>query len=139
MGSVDRIDIAPGTPIDLGADVIGLSRADGIAGLMPSSAGGPPKRLDGHTIGFGEIRADNLPPHAGEMHPDGDEVLVMTSGYIDVVLELPDGTRTVRVGPGQALVVPRGVWHLIECVEPGQLLNITPGPGGEYRPLPTAE
>ena len=136
MGSDGRTDIAPGTVVDLGGEVIGLSRVDGIAGLMPSSAGGPPERLDGHTIGYGAITSDNLPPHAGEMHPDGDEVLVMTSGCIDVVLELPDGTRTVRVGPGQALVVPRGVWHLIECVEPGRLLNITPGPNGEYRPLP---
>ncbi len=138
MGIDGRSDITPGTVVDLGAEVIGLSRVDGAAGLMPPSAGGPPRRLDGHTISFGPIRSDNLPPHAGEMHPDGDEVLVLASGCIDVVLELPDGTRTVRVGPGEALVVPRGVWHLIQCVEPGQLLNITPGPIGEYRPLPNA-
>ena len=135
MGPDDPADITPGTVVDLGVEVIGVSRADGSAGLMPSSAGGPPKRLDGHTIGFGAITHDNLPPHAGEMHPDGDEVLVMASGCIDVVLELPEGTRTVRVGPGEALVVPRGIWHLIRCVEPGQLLNVTPGPNGEYRPL----
>jgi mannose-6-phosphate isomerase-like protein (cupin superfamily) len=138
VGSDDRTDIAPGTIVDLRSEVIGLSRADGVAGLMPPSAGGPPKRLDGHTIGFGEITSDNLPPHAGEMHPDGDEVLVMASGCIDVVLEFPGGTRTVRVDAGEALVVPRGIWHLIRCVEPGQLLNITPGPRGEYRPLPAA-
>jgi mannose-6-phosphate isomerase-like protein (cupin superfamily) len=132
----DRVAIVPGGVIELASEVIGLSRADGSAGLMPRSAGGPPKRIEGHTIGFGTITHDNLPPHAGEMHPDGDEVLVMTSGCVDVVLELPDGTRTVRVGPGQALVVPAGVWHLISCVEPGELLNITPGPRGEHRPLP---
>lgn len=136
MGSDDRTELAAGAVVDLTVDVIGLSRADGTAAPMPPSEGGPPKRLDGHTIGFGPISSDNLPPHAGEMHPDGDEVLVMASGCIDVVLELPGGTRTVRVGPGEALVVPQGVWHLIECVEPGQLLNVTPGPNGEYRPLP---
>ena len=139
MASDDRRRIAPGSVVDLGAEVIGLSRTDGTAALMPPRAGGPPERLDGHTIGFGTITSDNLPPHAGEMHPDGDEVLVMASGCIDVVLELPDGTRTVRVGPGQALVVPRGIWHLIRCVEPGELLNITPGPNGEYRPLLNAD
>jgi mannose-6-phosphate isomerase-like protein (cupin superfamily) len=132
----DRTDIEPGVVVDLSTEVIGLSRVDGSAALMPSSAGGPPKRLDGHTIGFGMITSDNLPPHAGEMHPDGDEVLVMTSGCIEVDLELPDGTRTVRLGSGEALVVPRGVWHLIRCVEPGRLLNVTPGPSGEYRELP---
>jgi mannose-6-phosphate isomerase-like protein (cupin superfamily) len=135
----DRTQVAPGAVVDLRSKVIGLSRVDGTAGLMPPSAGGPPKRFDGHTIGFGSITSDGLPPHAGEMHPDGDEVLVMVSGSIDVVLELPDGTRTVRVGSGEAMVVPQGVWHLIRCVEPGHLVNITPGPGGEYRPLPATD
>jgi len=46
------------------------------------------------------------------------------------------GTEIV---PGEALVVPRGVWHLIECVEPGRMINITPGPRGEHRPLPAAD
>jgi hypothetical protein len=32
-------------------------------------------------------------------------------------------------------VVPRGVWHRVLLVEPSQLLHITPGPGGEHRPL----
>jgi mannose-6-phosphate isomerase-like protein (cupin superfamily) len=133
-----RTEISPGAVVDLRSEVIGLSRADGTAGLMPPSAGGPPKRFDGHTIGLGAISSDGMPPHGGEMHPDGDEVLVMVSGCIDVDLELPDGVRSVRVGPGESLVVPQGVWHLIRCVEPGQLLNITPGPNGEYRPLPAS-
>lgn len=128
-------EIAPGTVIDLTADVIGLT-GDGLAGLMVPSDGGPPTRLDGHTIGLGTIRSDNMPPQAGEMHPDGDEILLMISGRIDVHLELDDGTKTVRVGPGEALVVPRGIWHLIDSIEPGQLVNITPGPNGEHRPLP---
>lgn len=69
------------------------------------------------------------------MHSDGDEVLILRSGAIDVDLELGSGMQTVRLGAGQALVVLRGVWHLIRLVEPGQLVNITPGPRGEHRPL----
>lgn len=126
-------DIAPGTVIDLGGEVIGL-QANGIARLMAHAAG-PPLRLDGHTIGLGMLAADTMPPHNGEMHPDGDEVLIMVSGVIDVDLELEAGTQTVRLGAGQALVVPEGVWHLIHLIEPGQLVNITPGPSGDYRPL----
>lgn len=68
MTSGPSIEIAPGTVIDLTNDVIGLRR-DGAARLMPPSRGGPPKRLDGHTIGFGSISADTMPPHAGEHHP----------------------------------------------------------------------
>ena len=37
---------------------------------------------------------------------------------------------------GEGLAVPRGVWHLVHVEEPGQLVHITPGPGGEHRPLP---
>lgn len=128
--------IGQGTVIDLAGEVIGLRRDDGGACLMPSMGGGPPKRLDGHTIALGEISADSLPPHAGERHPDGDEILILVSGRISVHLELPDGDATVEVGAGEALVVPRGVWHLIDVIEAGQLVNITPGPEGEYRPLP---
>ncbi|MEZ5382488.1 MAG: cupin domain-containing protein [Microthrixaceae bacterium] len=125
--------IVPGTVIDLEGEVIGL-RADGIARLMAHAAG-PPLRLDGHTIGLSRLTGDTMPPHNGEMHPDGDEVLIMVSGAIDVDLELDAGAETVRVDPGQALIVPQGVWHLIRLVEPGQLVNITPGPRGDYRPL----
>lgn len=137
MNPETSTEIVPGTVIDLTTDVIGL-RDDGSARLMAPSEGGPPTRLDGHTIALGTIRSDNMPPHAGERHPDGDEILLMISGRIDVHLELDDGDQTVRVGPGEALVVPRGVWHLIDSVEPGQLVNITPGPNGEHRPLPPA-
>jgi mannose-6-phosphate isomerase-like protein (cupin superfamily) len=69
------------------------------------------------------------------MHPDADELLYLLSGRIRVRLELEDGDRDVGVEAGQAVAVPRGIWHQIYVDEPGQLLNITPGPGGESRPL----
>ena len=50
-----------------------------------------------------------------------------------MVLELDEGDRAVDIRPGDALVVPRGVWHNILCVEPGQIIHITPGPGGDAR------
>ena len=136
--SDNSTDIAPGTVIDLNTSVIGLDR-DGVAHLMAPNPGGPPRRLDGHTIGIATISPDNMPPHAGERHPDGDEVLIMVSGSVDLHLELDEGVRIIRMGPGEAAVVPRGVWHRIDCVEPGQLVNITPGPSGEYRPLPKSD
>lgn len=139
MKSDNSTEIAAGTVIDLTSDVIGLRHADGEGRLMEPRHSGPPNRLEGHTIGLGTISSDNMPPHAGERHPDGDEVLLMVSGCIEVNLELEQGDQTVRVGAGEALIVPRGVWHLIKCVEPGRLVNITPGPNGEYRPLPAAD
>ena len=75
-------------------------------------------------------------PHMGEMHPDGDELLFLISGHVSVLLEEQGAERAVELRPGQAIVVPRGVWHRVIPQQPSQLLHITPGPGGEHRPLP---
>jgi mannose-6-phosphate isomerase-like protein (cupin superfamily) len=126
------IEIRVGEPIDLTAEVVGLDRSTGRACLMVRDGHGPP-RIDGYTVGAPTIIEE--PPHAGEMHPDADELLYLISGRVRVHLEFSDGDRDVELGPAQALVVPRGVWHRIFIVEPGQLVHITPGPGGEHRPL----
>jgi mannose-6-phosphate isomerase-like protein (cupin superfamily) len=73
--------------------------------------------------------------HNGELHPDADELLYLLSGRIRVRLELEGGDREAEVRPGQALAIPRGTWHQIIVDEPGQLINVTPGPGGQHRPL----
>jgi len=43
------------------------------------------------------------------VHPDGDELLYLVSGALDVVLgveERGEGGQAVPLAPGQALVVP---------------------------------
>ena len=123
--------IPTGQPFDLARQRVGLERETGTAVFMQPRPG-PPARIPGYTVGVNEITGDS--PHDGEMHPDADELLYLISGAVKVLLELPGGHQTVDVAAGQALVVPRGTWHQIYMVEPGQLLNITPGPSGEYRP-----
>jgi mannose-6-phosphate isomerase-like protein (cupin superfamily) len=122
-----------GQPIELADDVIGLDRTSGEAFLMDRVTGGP-ARIDGYTVGAPLLAGP--PPHDGEMHPDGDELLFLISGRCTVELDLLEGRRDVDLGPGQAVVVPRGVWHQIVVHEPGQLVHVTPGPGGDHRPLP---
>ncbi len=116
---------------DLSHSVLGLKR-DGNASLVPWESG-PPPRVDGFVIGAPFMTGDA--PHGGEMHPDGDEVIFLISGRVDVVLEEDGVDNTVEVRPGQAVVVPRGVWHRVLVREPGQLLHITPGPRAEWRPI----
>jgi mannose-6-phosphate isomerase-like protein (cupin superfamily) len=70
-----------------------------------------------------------------ERHSGGDEVLVMLSGEMDIVLETRAGERRTRLKEGQAFVVPRGVWHRGLARKPGMLIFITPGAGTEHRPL----
>jgi mannose-6-phosphate isomerase-like protein (cupin superfamily) len=125
-------EIQPGRRIDLAREVVGIGRSDRRAQLV-DQPGGPPQRIDGFTIGAPEITGDA--PHDGEMHPDGDELLYMLSGAVTVTLELADGDRLVELGAGDAVVVPKGIWHQITMREPGQLIHITPGPNGDARPL----
>jgi mannose-6-phosphate isomerase-like protein (cupin superfamily) len=107
--------------------------------VFRSTRPGPPQRTDGYTIGA----VANLVgpgPHAGEVHPDGDEFLLVVSGTMELVLDDGDqhtvgGTTIVVLRAGDAYVVPRGVWHRLEALEPSYLVHVTPGPNGGYRPL----
>jgi hypothetical protein len=45
-------------------------------------SGGPHPTVDGLTLGVAVMSND--PPHRGEMHPDGDELLYLVSGSVDV-------------------------------------------------------
>ena len=125
-------DIAPGAKIDLRREVVGIAFADRRARLVEQAPGRPPRRIEGFTVGASEVAGD--PPHGGEMHPDGDELLFLVSGAVTVTLELPEGTAQVELDAGEALVVPQGTWHQVTTRRPGQLLHVTPGPGGRARP-----
>jgi mannose-6-phosphate isomerase-like protein (cupin superfamily) len=93
---------------------------------------GPPARIDGVTIGFVSMTRDA--PHKGEVHPDGDEILYVISGKLRVIGE-SEPSEIIDLGPGDACIVRKGEWHRVIMIEPAQLIHITPGPRGDYRPL----
>jgi mannose-6-phosphate isomerase-like protein (cupin superfamily) len=100
---------------------------------------GPPKRIDGYTVGV-IPNLEGPPPHRGEVHPDGDELLYLVSGAVEVVLDDGDehsigAETTVVLREGDAFVVPRGVWHQVRVLEPAYFVHVTPGPNGGSRPL----
>ena len=68
-----------------------------------------------------------------EMHPQGDELVQLLSGAIDLVMELPDGERVVSLRGREAIVVPQGVWHTAVVREPGETLHLTCGAGTQHR------
>jgi mannose-6-phosphate isomerase-like protein (cupin superfamily) len=70
-----------------------------------------------------------------ECHPAGEEVVVLLSGRVDVIQDLPEGHHLIELHPGEALVNPTGVWHTARVHEPGDALFITPGEGTEVRPV----
>jgi quercetin dioxygenase-like cupin family protein len=91
----------------------------------------PPIAIDGVTIGM--VTMTENAPHGGEMHPDGDEVLFLIAGRARVSLETVP-IQEIAMEPGDGLIVPKGVWHRVDIIEPSQIVYVTPGPGGEYRP-----
>jgi mannose-6-phosphate isomerase-like protein (cupin superfamily) len=69
-----------------------------------------------------------------ERHPAGEELVVLLSGRVDVIQDLPEGPQTVELHPGQAMINPTGVWHTADVRESGTALFITLGRGTEHRP-----
>jgi mannose-6-phosphate isomerase-like protein (cupin superfamily) len=102
---------------------------------------GPPQRIDGYIMGaIPDI--DGAGPRGGEVHPDGDEFLHVVSGAMALILDDGDereagAETTVVLRSGDAYIVPRGVWHGLESLEPSYLIHLTPGPNGEHRPRRT--
>lgn len=126
----------PLTATRLAGHVARLAR-DGSITFAPSPPG-PPQRIDGYTLGVSEC-APGPGPHAGEVHPDADELLYVVRGRLEVILDDGDEHRrgeetTVVVNAGEAFVVPRGVWHRVVATERTELINATPGPHGGFRP-----
>jgi mannose-6-phosphate isomerase-like protein (cupin superfamily) len=86
--------------------------------------------LAGRLVGVFRYDADWT---SWEVHPDGDEIVVLLSGAIDLVLDEPGGERTVELRGRSAAIVPRGVWHTANVHGPGEALHITRGDGTRHR------
>lgn len=72
-----------------------------------------------------------------EMHPEGDECVILLSGRATMVL-LRDGKEeeATLAAPGEYIVVPRGAWHTAAAADSATMLFITPGQGTENREHP---
>jgi mannose-6-phosphate isomerase-like protein (cupin superfamily) len=68
-----------------------------------------------------------------ECHPNGDELVLVVSGWNTFHLEIGDQVVSVPVDAGSMLVVPAGVWHTADVNEPGRILAITWGDGTQTR------
>jgi mannose-6-phosphate isomerase-like protein (cupin superfamily) len=69
-----------------------------------------------------------------EVHPDGDEIVLLLSGAVDLVLDEASGERTIALRDRTAAIVPRGVWHTANVLAPSKALHITRGEGTTHRP-----
>ncbi|MDO3383750.1 cupin domain-containing protein [Gilvimarinus algae] len=69
-----------------------------------------------------------------EVHPHGDEVVLLLSGDVTFVLQTDSGEHCVNLNKqGQYVLVPRGVWHTARTNTASKLLFVTPGQGTQHR------
>jgi mannose-6-phosphate isomerase-like protein (cupin superfamily) len=74
-------------------------------------------------------------PH-WEMHPAGEELVMLVSGALDLVLDAPSGARTTLPLSGRcAVLIPRGTWHWARVHEPSEMWFVTYGEGTRHRGL----
>ena len=70
-----------------------------------------------------------------EMHPNGSEVVLCTSGALTLHQEGPDGKRrTVSLQPGQYAINEPGTWHTADVAATATALFITAGKDTQHRP-----
>jgi mannose-6-phosphate isomerase-like protein (cupin superfamily) len=95
------------------------------------------RQLDGLLVGVARLTRNTQ----WEMHPDGDELLFLLRGALEVVLDHADAEETFPLAEGRMAIVPQGVWHRQLVKQPLELLFATPGPSTqrcsvrEYRAL----
>ncbi|MEM7704400.1 MAG: cupin domain-containing protein [Pseudomonadota bacterium] len=122
--------ISKATMFDPATAVVGLTH--GLEAQVHPAQHDPGIPVEGLTIGIARMSENS--PHAGEMHPDGDETLYLISGRVRVVL-LDTDQPPIEMTPGNGLIVPKGTWHRVDILEPSEIMYATPGPNNQYRPL----
>jgi mannose-6-phosphate isomerase-like protein (cupin superfamily) len=124
--------------IDIARTFIHLSDGGGVEPLevTPSFWSGSAAERYERVVGAFDFRSpEDLHSSMQEMHPEIDEVLLVVSGALDVIVEEAGGERTIALEPGQAAIVPRGVWHRLVMRRPGRLLFINNRKSIQSRPF----
>lgn len=75
---------------------------------------------------------DDLHADHWEVHPQGDELILVLEGEVRLVLEGPDENGTT-IRAGNAAIVPQARWHRFKWMGPVTLLFVTPPGGTELR------
>mgnify|MGYP003108768873 FL=1 len=69
-----------------------------------------------------------------EMHPKGEEIIILMAGNLDLILEKKTGNKIVHLQQqGDWLMVPKGQWHTARVNAPSTVIFITAGEGTLHR------
>lgn len=71
-----------------------------------------------------------------EMHPEGDEVVILLSGKANLYLQTASGEESLALeNVGDYIIVPQGVWHTAKTDVKAKMIFITPGEGTQHKPV----
>jgi mannose-6-phosphate isomerase-like protein (cupin superfamily) len=70
-----------------------------------------------------------------EMHPKGDEVLVLIEGAARILFDCDGRQEAHDMAPGSTLVIPAGTWHRGVNQTAARILFMTYGEGTQHRPV----
>lgn len=101
-----------------------------------AGAGGDPTRHD-HEI-LVSVFSYERNWDVAEMHPLGDEPVLVVQGALTMLLEVDGVEQACQVEAGSWCVVPAGVWHRAVVHHPAHVLHLTPGRGTQHRPAPVS-
>ncbi|MCX7365637.1 MAG: cupin domain-containing protein [Alphaproteobacteria bacterium] len=124
-------------PFSLGSTYIHLRSDDSALAMQGGDKfwAGIAQRNDLDTGRLMGITAQSKDWDHWERHPAGDEILVLLSGELELVIDTDAGERRNVVKAGETFVMPKGLWHRGIVRAPGELMFITPGAGTEHRPI----
>jgi mannose-6-phosphate isomerase-like protein (cupin superfamily) len=70
-----------------------------------------------------------------ELHPNGDEIIVLIAGSVDLTLDQEGTVQAVSLRkPGDFVLVEKGTWHTANPQGSATLLFITAAEGTTHRP-----
>lgn len=118
MTNIKRVDLATKT----------LSIAKDHTVSVQAQFEGPPATTAGINIGMATL--EQSPPHNGEQHNDGDEIIIVISGKVTVT---SDSNPELELVAGEACVIKKGEWHKVHVVEKAKVIYVTPGENNQYR------
>jgi mannose-6-phosphate isomerase-like protein (cupin superfamily) len=130
--AVQKIAVAP-VHLGLGASAVSLPPFDGaIAWYKDYSARYAADGAEGRLVSAYEFLESWT---MWEMHPAGEELLIVTAGSMVLVQELGDGgDERLTLRAGDYVIIPRGIWHTADVTEPASALFITAGQDTVHRP-----
>lgn len=62
-----------------------------------------------------------------EMHPNGEEIVYLLSGKMDLILEKDGILQTIELRSKGSVIIPRNTWHTAKVFEASNMLVITLG------------